>query len=214
MPDLATLLAAARSLASTGMGWAAADPKAPASPLWPGEAIGKAVPARVLEFAAGRATARTALAALAVAPAAIPQAPDRAPIWPDGISGSITHSPTLCLAAVTHLPRRIGIDLEPITPLSRALWETVLLPSETAAISAAGTPALNAKLIFSAKEAAYKAQYQRSQTLMGFQGLEVTLLDNRFIARFTQSVPGFAQNTCLHGHFCQSEGHFLTLAFA
>ena len=47
------------------------------------EAIRRAAPARRREFAAGRACARHALAALGVGAVAVPQAKDRAPLWPD-----------------------------------------------------------------------------------------------------------------------------------
>lgn len=212
--DLSVLLATARRLAPAGIGWAVADPNAVAAPLWPGETIGNAVPARVLEFAAGRAAARAALEDLGARLAAIPHGPDRAPLWPQGISGSLTHSASACLAAVTYLPRLIGIDLEPATPLAPDLWKTVLLPSERAAIAAHSAPALQAKRLFSAKEAAYKAQYQRSRTLFDFHGLEVTLHQNHFTARFTRAVAGYPENTVLKGHHCHAQGHILTLAFA
>ncbi|WP_233587101.1 4'-phosphopantetheinyl transferase superfamily protein [Pseudorhodobacter sp. E13] len=214
MTNLPALLAAARRLAPAGIAWAVADPTAPAPPLWPGEDIGKAVPARAMEFAAGRAAAREALAALGAPLAAIPHGPDRAPVWPQGISGSLTHSASACLAAVTPVPRLIGIDLEPNTPLAPDLWETVLLPAEQANLLSSPSPGLLAKHIFSAKEAAYKAQYQRSQTLFDFHALEVTFRETTFTAGFTQSVPGFAKDAQLHGHICEAQGHILALAIA
>lgn len=210
MADLASLLAAARPLAPFGVAIAARDPTA-AAPVWTGEALPKAIPKRQTEFAAGRACARAAMALLGVKPVAIPHGPDRAPIWPGGIHGSITHSATACLAAVTLAPRLIGIDLEPDTPLEHALWDSVLTATERAAIAQTNTPALQAKLIFSAKEAAYKAQYSRSRTLLDFDALEITLGDHSFTARFIHPVPGFAKNAILQGRFCHSEGHFLTL---
>ncbi|QCO56124.1 4'-phosphopantetheinyl transferase superfamily protein [Pseudorhodobacter turbinis] len=209
MIDLESLLAAARAIAPQGVVIAASDPRAPSPPLWRGEILAGSVPKRLMEFAAGRAAARAAMAAFGPA-CAIPMGSDRAPIWPDGISGSITHSATACLAAVTRAPTLIGIDLEPATPLEADLWDIVLSPPERATL---GT-GLHAKLIFSAKEAAYKAQYARSRTLLEFDALEITLGHGQFTARFTQDVPHFPQNTLLHGRFCQSEGHFLTLVAA
>ena len=214
MVDIEALLHAARGFAPTGVALAGCDPAAPAPPLWPGEALAKAVPRRVAEFSAGRAAARAAMAALNAAPAAIPQGPDRAPIWPPGLHGSITHSATACLAAITHAPRLIGIDLEPATPLAPELWHSVLLPVERAAVAQTDSPGLHAKLIFSAKEAAYKAQYLRSHTLLDFDAMEITLgpghFADHFTARFTKPVPGFATNATLMGRHCRVAGHILT----
>lgn len=205
MPDLAALAAAARSLLPPGVAVAATDPTAAAPPLLPGEAIA-AIPARLAEYAAGRHAARQAMAELGLHAPPIPMAQDRSPQWPPGLSGSITHSATLCLAAVTRLPRLIGLDLEPMIPLDADLWETILTPAERNRLSA--TP-LMAKLHFCAKEAAYKAQYPRSQTLFDFQTLEITLGPGSFTAMFLHPVPGFATGSTLHGQYTETEGHFL-----
>jgi 4'-phosphopantetheinyl transferase EntD len=211
MPDLAALTATARGLLPASIAVAATDPTQPAPPLWRGEALPKAVDARQREFAAGRQAARAAMAQLGLPQQAIPIAANRAPIWPCGISGSITHSASLCLAAVTAAPHLIGIDLEPATPLDFNLWDTVLLPDERAALMHLPDAAHIAKLIFSAKEAAYKAQYPRSQTLFGFEVIHITLGTNQFTARFTQTVPGFAAGYTLTGRYAQTQGHYLTV---
>lgn len=210
MPHLAALAAAARGLLPTAIAIATADPAQPAPPPWPGEALPNAVPKRQREFAAGRHAARAALSQLGLGATAIPQGPDRAPIWPPGISGSITHSETLCLAAVTQGQTLIGIDLEPATPLERDLWDAILLPQERASLTEHPNATLFAKLIFSAKEAAYKAQYTRSKTLIGFEVFHITLSETGFTARFTQNVSGFAAGTRLHGRYTQTQGHYLT----
>ncbi|SEN32753.1 4'-phosphopantetheinyl transferase EntD (siderophore biosynthesis) [Pseudorhodobacter antarcticus] len=212
MTNLAALLTAARALATGGptIAWAATYPTQNA-PLWPGESI-SATPKRALEFAAGRAAARMAMAALNIAPTAIPHGDDRAPIWPPGLNGSITHSATACLAALTRAPTLIGIDLEPATPLDPDLWPIILSPSERSALGP--NAALQAKLIFSAKEATYKAQYPRSQTLLDYMAMEITLGPQTFTARFTLDVPGFPKNTQLTGHHTHSQNHVLTLVTA
>ena len=214
MSDLAALTAAARGILPASVAVAASDPTAPAPPLWPTETLRGAVATRQREFAAGRSAARQAVSLLGHAPTAIPQGPDRTPIWPAGISGSITHSATLCLAAVAHAPALIGIDLEPSTPLAPDLWDVILLPAERAALLGHPNAPLLAKMIFSAKEAAYKAQFPRSKTLFGFDAIQITLSDTSFTARFTQSVPGFAAGTTLHGHTTQVANHILTAVTA
>lgn len=218
MPDFAALAVVARGLLPATIAVAAADPTQPAPALWRGEALPNGLAARQREFAAGRHAARVAMAQLGQPVQAIPIGPDRAPIWPGGLIGSITHSATLCLAAVTQAPRLIGIDLEPASPLADDLWDTVLLPDERAALAhvaaAALDAALIAKLIFSAKEAVYKAQYARSKTLFGFEVIHITLGQDSFTARFTQAVAGFAAGSTLNGRYTQTQGHFLTVVSA
>ncbi|MFV0491843.1 MAG: 4'-phosphopantetheinyl transferase [Pseudorhodobacter sp.] len=210
MPDgtLAGLVQAARKIIPIHCGLGAADPQAPPSGLWPGEVI-QAVPARLAEFAAGRIAARAAMAELGHPPTAIPMGSDRAPIWPTGLSGSISHSKTACLAAVTPLPYLIGIDLEPDEDLSPELWPTILRPSEIANLPRHHA-ARHAKQIFSAKEAAYKAQYASSRQFIDFQALEVSIQGRRFTATFCQSVPGFTIGAVLEGQISVGHGHILT----
>lgn len=208
MPDLATLAAA---LLPAGVGVGAADPGRP-YPLMPGEVVPGAVPARLAEFSAGRHAARAALASLGHAPVAIPMAPDRSPVWPTGVVGSITHSRSACLAAVARGVRGLGIDLEEAVPLERDQWDTVLRPEEQ--IWLARQPeaqrGLLAKTVFSAKEAAYKAQYAVSGTLFGFDTLAVVLEGDRFAATFRHAVPGFAEGAVLPGRWDEAKGHILT----
>lgn len=77
--------------------------------------VANAVHSRRKEFALGRALARRALAAAGHARVGIPAGPDRAPIWPTGIIGSITHCDHIAVAAVAPTQsgiQAIGIDLE------------------------------------------------------------------------------------------------------
>lgn len=204
MPDLA---AALRAVLPAGVALGHADP-ATAPPPLPGEGIGPAVPARLAEFAAGRAAARAAMAALGVTPAPVPMGPDRAPVWPLGLTGSITHCTGACLAIVgtTTAWRGLGIDAEPLTPLEPALWPTILGPDESARD---GVEVLRA---FVAKEAAYKAQYAQSRALFDFHTLRLTWDGPRFAARFTTAVPPFAAGDALRGTVVQAQGLLVAVA--
>ena len=213
-PELVALAQALRALLPPGLaiGWSEATA---AAPLWPGEALPGAIPRRQTEFSAGRAAARAAMTSLGFAAAAIPAAPDRAPVWPPGITGSISHSATACLAILGRSAAwsGIGLDLEPATALAAELWPTVLRPEEIAALPpdahlAAG---LQAKRIFTAKEAAYKAQYPQSRTLFGFDALSVSLNPTGFTASFTTPVPPFKTGYCLHGVQLVAENHLIAL---
>ena len=168
-------------------------------------AMARAVPARRAEFAAGRQAARAAMAALGHDGAAIPMGADRAPVWPAGLTGSITHAGGLALAAIAPVgaSQGLGLDLEGDTPMAEDLWPTILRPDERDWL--ATQPAHHrqhlAKRMFSAKEACYKAQYARSNTLLDFHDISIAYTDSStaFSAHFHRTIPGFAQGTILHG---------------
>lgn len=191
------------------------DPRHPQPAVWPDEAalIAQARPPRRAEFAAGRSAVRDALSAMGLPPCALLAGPDRAPIWPVGLVGSISHTDRLCLAAVTRSARSIGIDLEPATPLDRNLWSEVCSDRELQRIDGATKDTgLLAKLIFCAKEAAYKAQYPLTRQLFGFDHFDVTLdlAQGRFTAEFVKSADAFAIGDALQGRFAQVADHLVT----
>ncbi|HSF64256.1 MAG TPA: 4'-phosphopantetheinyl transferase superfamily protein, partial [Paracoccaceae bacterium] len=153
------------------------------------------------EFAAGRAAARAALAALGYPAAAIPMRPGRAPLWPPGIAGSLTHSATACLAAVTATPALIGLDIEPDEPLPADLIPLILTASEDRA---------QARLIFSAKESAWKAISPRVPQTPGFDAMSVTQTATAFTATLTQTLGPLPAGTRLQGRHTRTQGHILT----
>ncbi|MFN0217642.1 MAG: 4'-phosphopantetheinyl transferase [Hyphomicrobium sp.] len=175
--------------------------------LLPGEnGALNAVPKRRAEYLAGRALARSAMTSLGYPPSAIPTGADRAPIWPHGLTGSITHSAQRCAAAVAPLDagiRAIGIDLEPSEPLPIDLWESVLRPLEFEWLSR--QPALArgelARAIYSAKESAYKCQYTLSRSSLEFHDLEIVLDADRgsFAAVFHRPAGTFKVGDFVRG---------------
>lgn len=155
------------------------DPGEPAPELLPEEAalMVNAVAKRRNEFARGRACAREALAKLGIRGFALLSGPEREPLWPDGVVGSVTHTEGLCAVAVAEARRYpgIGIDVEPALPLTPQVAQRVCRPEEFAGLSS--LPALDplsvARLVFSAKEAAYKCQFGITRKYLGFQELGV-----------------------------------------
>jgi 4'-phosphopantetheinyl transferase EntD len=150
--------------------------------------VARAVPKRQREFAAGRHLARRALARLGEAGefenVVLLNGPDRAPRWPAGVVGSITHTGAgdqgYC-AVVLGRDRElaaVGIDAEEAEPLEPDLWKFVLTVDERAALEreAAETRGLLAKVVFSAKECFYKAQYPLTRQFLGFQQVRITLI--------------------------------------
>jgi len=210
---LAEAEAAARALFTAPVALAATDPRQCQPELLPGEgeALSRALPIRRREFAAGRAAARRALVALGLPPAPIPMAPDRAPIWPEGLFGSISHSASLCLAVVGRAPLSLGLDLEPDAPLEEDLLPTICRPEELARLPEPARGNL-ARLIFSAKEATYKALYPLTGVILDFADLEVTLEPEagRFTARLNRPLAPFAMGDLLRGRFARVADHLVT----
>ncbi|MCB5408573.1 4'-phosphopantetheinyl transferase family protein [Pseudogemmobacter faecipullorum] len=207
MPDrLLRLESTLAGLLPPGSALASADPKQ-SYPLLPGEEAGAMIAKRAAEFSAGRYAARLALARLGEAEQAIPRAPDRAPCWPEGIRGSITHSREACLAAVTREGRGLGLDLE----LARDFDPGLISRIAHADDQVTGWPEeRHGVMIFSAKEAAYKAQYPLSQRVFGFEKMAVRIEGTRLVARFREGIAPFAAGEQLTGRITLAEGHVLS----
>lgn len=131
------------------------------------------------EFATARVLAREALRELGVEGFDLLNAEDRAPIWPSGIAGTVSHSNTRAVVAVGRADEvgTIGVDVEHREVLPQRLWEMTMLAEEIAWLEArdgADQGAL-ALALFGAKEALYKAQYPRTREYMGFSALLVEL---------------------------------------
>jgi len=135
-----------------------------------------AVDKRRREFTAGRNCAREGLRRLGLEPAAIPVGPMRAPVFPPGVSGSITHTGDYCAAAII---RRgdvlsIGIDAE----TNQCFVEDApgfCTSEECSAVAelAQGSSVNWFGIIFSAKESFYKAWFQLYQTYLDFQDVTI-----------------------------------------
>jgi 4'-phosphopantetheinyl transferase EntD len=141
------------------------------------------------EFALGRACARFALRRLGIEDYPLLPDENRAPQWPAGITGSITHSGGYCAVAVARQAeiRSLGIDSELTDRVTENLWRMVCTPRETEWLRAqpADRQVPLATLIFSAKEAVYKCQYQITRSWMGFADVEIEPRDGSFDIRFT-----------------------------
>jgi 4'-phosphopantetheinyl transferase EntD len=136
-------------------------------------AVERAVEKRVCEFATGRHLARIGMEKLGLPPREIPRGEDRQPLWPAGCLGSITHAGEMAIAvmAAAGRVRGVGIDLEEADRVTVDLQGRLLTAAERAA-SAGADPRLPG-LIFSAKEATYKAVHPLVGRFIGFHEVEV-----------------------------------------
>ena len=150
-----------------------------ADTLLPGEAamVADAVPKRVGEFAAGRACARAALAQLGIGGFELRSAADRSPLWPPGIVGSISHTDGFCGAAAGSSAHvlGLGLDAEARHRVGPDLWRRICTEEERRQLATldAVQAAERATLIFSAKEAFYKAQYPLTRQWLNFTDVTV-----------------------------------------
>ena len=118
---------------SVSAGCAVADPQ----PLTATEAAssGAMSAERMWEFTIGRDYAKRALNELGV-PADLPVGPNSAPLWPTGVTGSITHTQSrgtsyfAVAVAKTSDIGRIGIDAEYIAALPSYSWRQFLTGRE------------------------------------------------------------------------------------
>jgi 4'-phosphopantetheinyl transferase EntD len=141
------------------------------------ELLGRAVPKRVGEFAAGRLCARRALQELGVADCPLRVGDDRQPVWPPAMVGSITHTTGFCAAVVAERRRvhALGLDSEVVGDVDIEIWPRICVPEELAWIGSLPEAEQRAAvtLIFSAKEAFYKCQYSLVGERLNFQDARV-----------------------------------------
>ncbi len=126
---------------------------------------GEVEPGRLRELENGRLFARRALAGLGVTAADLPIGDDRAPRWPEGIVGSLTHAGRVVAAAVARETEvsALGIDLEEDAGLDPRLWAGVLTAGEWARVLTLPPPerSSEAQVLWCLKEACLKAARRR-----------------------------------------------------
>lgn len=134
------------------------------------------------EFAAGRACARLAMEQLGASVPTGLATDGRAPRWPDGLVGSISHTKGYCAAVVGRVAdtggAQLGLDVEATGRVKPKLWRRVFVEAERDALTSigdAGEVDVAATVIFSIKEALYKAQYPITQSWVGFEDVRVEL---------------------------------------
>lgn len=126
--------------------------------------IARAGQQRRHEFATARRCARTCLSRLGHEPAPLLPGRGGAPGWPAEVRGSMTHCAGYAAAAVGMTGRLagIGIDAEPDAPLPDGVLDVVASAIEQDRLGrlprGSGSPSWD-RLLFSAKEAVYKAWF-------------------------------------------------------
>ena len=172
----------------------------------------RAIPKRQRQFRAGRYCAMKAMEALDPRFAAqqVGRAASGAPLWPDGVTGSITHTDDFVSAAVARTTDAIalGIDTERIMSESQArdVGRMVAWPVEVAYARAAGMTRLEAlTLVFSAKESMFKTLHPMVGQFFDFRDVRIVGVDahaHTFTARIVRTLSDrFPAQTLLQGRF-------------
>ena len=156
-----------------------------AVPLHPEEevCVAKAVAPRRAEFSTGRWCARKALGELGMPASPILVGPFRGPVWPPGVTGSITHDGGICAAIVGRRAQYSGLGID-LVEVARA--EPIVQAAESV-LHAPGEETESSVLRFSAKESAIKAISGQMGRWVDFTEVSVRI-DPAF---FQASVAGF-----------------------
>ncbi|MFF5177342.1 4'-phosphopantetheinyl transferase [Micromonospora sp. NPDC000316] len=137
----------------------------------------RAVQTRRRDFTAGRVCARRAMTSLGLPETAVPAAADRAPVWPAGVVGTITHTSGYCAAAAAHATdiRSVGMDAERHREINEGVRRLVLLPEEEENCSRLPADISWPVVYFSAKETVYKVWYPIVGSWLDFHDAHLTL---------------------------------------
>ena len=141
-----------------------------------------AVPNRQREFLAGRLCAAQALRCLGAGSTHVGMAGDRAPVWPDGVVGSITHSGGFAAAAVAWAAdiAGIGIDSEQIVApaATRDIADVCMVDEAMLFKPAHGRSFCEfCTFVFSAKEAVYKCLFPLTRKFLEFSDVRIISID-------------------------------------
>ncbi|MGI9622594.1 MAG: 4'-phosphopantetheinyl transferase family protein [Acidimicrobiales bacterium] len=193
---------------------ASRDPAVDESLLWPEEraAIGQVVSGRWWDWVMGRRCARRAVASLGIEPEPILVGERRQPLWPTPVVGAITHTDGYVAAAVALREdvMAIGVDAEPDQPLPDGVLKRVASSAEREWVDEWSHPDVENldRLLFSAKEAIYKAWYPIARRWLGFEEAEVTIDPDR--GRFEARILADGPFVALTGTFTSQSGIVLT----
>ncbi|ALM92276.1 4'-phosphopantetheinyl transferase superfamily protein [Alteromonas stellipolaris] len=182
--------------------------------------LNSAVYKRQAEFLAGRYAAQQALKHINVPDKQVGRSIERAPVWPPGTIGSISHSDSIaiCISSIRQKHIALGVDIEPIMSLGVAndVHRLVMSNNERKYFN---TLAMNESeavtFVYSAKESLFKAIFQFIPQYLDFSASEIVHVDERN-AHFNIVIPYLlGKNTptdgVFHGSYTKYNNHYITL---
>ena len=100
------------------------------------------------------------------------------PLWPEGFTGSLTHTDGLraAVAASTRHVHSMGLDAEPAEPLPDGVLRSIASETEIAMVKRLQADGYTwaDRLLFCAKEATYKAWFPITGRWLGFEDAHIT----------------------------------------
>ncbi|KAB8312254.1 4'-phosphopantetheinyl transferase superfamily protein [Erwinia endophytica] len=138
----------------------------------------KAVKKRRAEYLASRVCARFALSLMGIDNFVLSNDVTRAPVWPLGIIGSLSHTQhRVCLLLAQATCRKLlGVDCEQLISSNTAddIQKMIISEKEKAVLQRSGLPFTHALTIaFSIKESLYKAIFPSLREFMDFTSAEI-----------------------------------------
>jgi 4'-phosphopantetheinyl transferase EntD len=122
----------------------------------------------------GRALARSLLLQLGCPKGPIPRGPGGAPVFPDGVVGSIAHDDAFAVCVVARGGAGMGVDVEPAIALPDDIIHDVVGVDVDVIGGVAGRDAVLARAVFCAKEAVYKATWPREGVFLEFNDVRIS----------------------------------------
>lgn len=172
---------------------------------------------REQDFRNGRACAREALSTLACPELKVDRGPDREPVWPAGLVGSISHTDNYCVAVIVRKEHvaSVGVDAERRISLSSRVIGKICDATETSQMLALpqAVRALYPIVLFSAKESLFKCLFQIGQfSPIGFRDatLHIDWRQGRIYVEQLRHDLMAAHHGALYGRFTISARHVLT----
>ena len=162
--------------------------------------ISKAIDKRRYEFSAGRLCAQNALQQIGIDNCTLTQGENGEPIWPDQITGSISHNNKWAAAVVstTNDIMAIGFDIETVNRISNDILKRIITEKEKELLDKNdGQKAQEyAALIFSAKEAIYKALSKLYNKTLRFKDVSIISKNDRpeFEIELNEELNSFLNN--------------------
>ncbi len=178
------------------------------------QSLQHAVVKRKAEFVAGRRMATRALAYLGYDALDIGIGAQRAPCWPLGVVGSISHHSSLAVSSVRLASdgAYLGLDVEPVMPDSQArqLQYQVCRADELAKQHHSGLSLAEfITLVFSAKESLFKAVYPQVKRYLEFTDAKLIAIDSQSLTLML-SIPTWRASYRVA--YWQHSGEVFTLA--
>lgn len=152
--------------------------------------IAHASESRQQEYKAGRIAARQALAQLGVHDFALLKGEQGEPLWPAGVAGSISHSEGVCIVSVASKEQcfSLGIDIQKQRPL-KANIERVICRDEELSLDWHADKNTALLILFTVKEAGYKALHPQVKKHIGFKEVAMTVKpENTYSLVYESSV--------------------------